>query len=104
MRRHLGDHPVQPRQVGDQPADELGGVARHQARRAAKSDHCQQDGQGQGPALVQAGEMLAQHPREAVDDHHQEQSQGDRGENGVQSVKRPAGGHHGHQDQGNAHS
>ena len=76
--RHVVDDGIKPRLVGHQLADEARGVAGDQHHRQLETGHRHQYGHCQGAPFGQGdGRRRFQHPRQAVDDHHQEQGQGE---------------------------
>ncbi len=95
----LGDDAVQLGPVTHQLIGEGAGVVGHHIGGQAQEDDGHKDRHRQG-GLGGKLQFFVQHPGEAVDHHHQEEGQGQGGQDAAQPQEGGAGHHHGDDHQG----
>ncbi len=102
-----GRHPhhggVQLGPVSDQVADEAAGVVDHEIHGQPEQRDRHDQGHGHGGLVREARDAVLEHPRQAVDQHHQEDRQDQRRQDSAHPPDGGAADHDGDHHQGVAH-
>ncbi len=97
-----GQQAVQLRRVGDQLGDEGPGVVGHHIGRDPEHQGRDHQGQGKGRVPGEMGNAPPEHASQPVDDHHQEQGEGEGRQDPPQPPDHRPDHHHGDQHRGRA--